>query len=144
MATKGARLAERERQQREKALELRRKNYRSPVWTSDLPRPEVDPTMWDDRETNDRLANYIDWHARHPHAVTPRARGEVLVTTGKDIQVASPRTQVALMRGEDTNKAQAAREAALAPSPTHDMDMGGKDNDKGEEDMFAAAAGAAG
>ena len=143
MATKGQRLADRERQQRERALELRRKNYRTPAWNSDRERPEVDPTIWDDRETNDRLATYIDWHARHPHQVTPRARGEVLVTTGKDIQVASPRTQVELMRGEDKNAAQQAREAALQPSPPKMKDAEQKDADDFTLETGAAAAGTA-
>lgn len=141
MATKGQRLAERERQQREKALELRRKNYQTPTWSSDRERPEVDPTIWDDRETNDRLATYIDWHARHPHQVTPRARGEVLVTSGKDIQVASPRSQVELMRGEDKNAAQQAREAALQPSPPKMKDAEQKDADDFTLETGAAGAG---
>ena len=112
-----ARLAEKERQNREKELEKRRKNYKSPAWTSEAPRPFVDPTIWDDRETNDRLATYIDWHRRHPHSVTPRARDEVLVEKGKDIQIASPRTQVELMRGEDKNALQQKRQEVLDPKP---------------------------
>ena len=128
-----ARLAEKEKANREKELEKRRKNYKSPAWTSDAPRPFVDPTIWDDRETNDRLAVYIDWHRRHPHCVTPRVRDEVLVEKGKDIQIASPRTQVELMRGEDKNELQQKRQEALNPPQKSDKSPMEKGKTEGEQ-----------
>lgn len=142
-----ARLAEREKANHEKALEKRRKNYKSPAWTSDAPRPFVDPTIWDDRETNDRLAVYMDWHRRHPHCVTPRVRDDVLVERGKDVQLASPRTQVELMRGEDKNILQQKRQEALSPKPVTTHEQGGhkkKNEDDGDQpstvDSSAAAS----
>jgi len=87
------RVSEKEKREREKATELRRKNYVSPAWTSSRPKPHFDPTIWTDPETVDVLSSYTDWHGRHDHMVTPRTYDSVLVTTGKDIKIASPRTQ---------------------------------------------------
>lgn len=87
------RQAERDRAVREKQLERHRRDYKPIEWNSKRPRPHLDSTIWSDRETADKLAVYIDWHARHPHMVSPRARGEIQVERGKDIQIATPRTQ---------------------------------------------------
>ena len=91
-----SRMAEAERQKKEKAAEKRRREYVTPEWTSKLPKPVFDPTIWTDPETCDVLAEYTDFHAQNPHSVTPRPLEDVLVLAGKDIKVASPRLQLQL------------------------------------------------
>jgi len=107
------RVSEKEKREREKAAELRRKNYKSPAWTSDRPKPHFDPTVWTDPETVDVLSSYTDWHGRHAHMVTPRTYGSVLVLTGKDIQVASPRTQAMTYTSEEDKESIAEKGVPL-------------------------------
>lgn len=100
-----SRLNEKNKREREKAEELRKKNYKIPEWTSSRPKPFFDPTIWPDQETTDKMAVYTDWHGRHPHMVTPRPLEDVLVLTGKNIQVASPRTQAMTYTSEEDKEA---------------------------------------
>ncbi len=45
--------------------------YVSPPWKSPHPKPHFDKDIWTIRGA-DKLAEYVDWHKRHPHCTTPR------------------------------------------------------------------------
>ncbi len=45
--------------------------YVSPPWKSPHPKPHFDKDIWTNRGA-DQLAEYVDWHKRHPHSTTPR------------------------------------------------------------------------
>ena len=102
------RMSEKERIMREKAAEKRRLEYVTPEWTSTVPKPVFDPTIWPDPETCDALANYEAFHTKYPHSVTPRPLDDVLVKTGKNLILASPRTQ--LMTYTDEANVEAIKE----------------------------------
>jgi len=90
-------MAEKALQAKAKLEEKRRKEYVTPAWHSDRAKPALDPAVWPDPETSDNLAVYMDWHARHPNMVTPRALEDIPVVSGKVIEPASPRTKNLVM-----------------------------------------------
>ena len=50
--------------------------YVSPPWKSPHPKPHFDRDIWTIRGA-DKLAEYVDWHKRHPHCTTPRKISDV-------------------------------------------------------------------